>query len=420
MIADGRTIADGRMIADGRTIGVRGSRWRARVDQVGTIHPSDATLPLAWHVAGDDRWYSPATEPTVRQKWYSGYPVAETRMRVGSGDVVVRTWCVADHGGWTLLEVENDTPATVAVAFTRADIVTSREIVANPPQGIDLPAGSVVLPLGHRATLRVGLAHSQTSAAVLPDNLPSHQQVVRGWETACDVASRVVLADHTIVAEMCRARSDLLLGDEPRSPLAAIERVRLGERHADAILDIVDAAQSVISAERRARRLSWRTPHLLAHAARACVLCDDERAAGDIGRAWLRLADTPVEDLPPVVPSGLDAICWTESLLARPEPSGGRCEVLPHGIPETWWGANFEGHGLVADPFRTLSYAVRWHGARPALLWEVSGAPGLVLTGGGADADWHSVDASGETLLAAPTTIPARPDDIDAPAVSQT
>jgi len=391
--------------AVGRTIGVRGGRWRGIVDDHGTLHPepsgTDRGAPLAWHVAGDDRWYSPATEPTVRQKWYSGYPVCETRMRVGSGDVVARIWCVADHGGWTVLEFENETPATVAVALTRSDIATVRPMAPNPPQGIDLPSGSVVLPLGHRATLRVGLAHAGAEA-VLPQDLAGHQQVVRGWETACDVASRLVLADHTVVAGICRARSDLLLGSPDSSPLAAIERVLLGERGDDAVLQVVDAAQSVISAEKRAKRLGWRTPHLLAHAAHACVLLDEEMAAGDIGRAWLRLADTAVEEPPVVVPPGLDAVCWAESLLARPVASGGQCTVLPHGIPETWWGTNFEAHGLVADPHRTLSYAVRWHGARPAILWEVSGVAGLVLSGGSADPEWHSVDSSGEALLAAP------------------
>ena len=76
--------------------------------------------------------------------------------------------------------------------------------------------------------------------------------------------------------------------------------------------------------------------------------------------------------------------------------------MLPHGIPETWWGASFDCRGITADPFRTVSFAVRWHGARPALLWETSGPAGLVLTAGGDNADWHSTDASGETLLAAP------------------
>lgn len=388
----------------GRVIGVRGGNWRGIVDAHGTLHVDGAT-PLAWHVAGDDRWYSPGSEPTLRQKWYSGYPVCETRMRVGSGDLVARTWCTADRGGWTILEFENETAATVAVALTRSDVAMLRPTAPNPPQGIDLPAGSVVLPLGHRATLRVGVPHTGDSR-LLPVDLPSHQQVVRGWEAACDVASRFVLADHTVVAGICRARSDLLLVTDDSvpagTPVAAIERVRLGERGDGALFAVVDAAQSVISSEKRAKCLGWRTPHLLAHAARACVLLGEDLAADDIGRAWLRLADVPVEELPATVPDGLDAVCWTESLLARPAPSGGHCAVLPHGIPETWWGSNFEAHGLVADPHRTLSYAVRWHGARPALLWEVTGQVGLVLSGGATDPEWFSTDASGESLLAAP------------------
>jgi hypothetical protein len=36
------------------------------------------------------------------------------------------------------------------------------------------------------------------------------------------------------------------------------------------------------------------------------------------------------------------------------------------------------------------------------VLWEVKGAPGLLLTGGGADAQWHSTDSTGEALLAEP------------------
>jgi hypothetical protein len=49
-----------------------------------------------------------------------------------------------------------------------------------------------------------------------------------------------------------------------------------------------------------------------------------------------------------------------------------------------------------------LSFAVRWHGARPALLWEISGAPGIVIAGGATNEEWHSTDMSGETLLAEP------------------
>lgn len=391
--------------ARGRVIGVRGGAWRGTVDALGTVRPHDGSRELAWHVAGDDRWYSPATEPTVRQKWYSGYPVAETRMRVGSGDIVQRIWCTADAGGLTVVEFENDTPATVAVAVTRSDLLSARDLGNNPPQGIDLPVGSVVLPLAHRSTTRVALSHSGHGSGPLPADLASHQQVVRGWETACDVASRFVLPDHTVVAGICRVRSDLLLEPSLDDDAAAIELVRLGETHLDSILEVVESVTRRLKTEKKSRVLAWDTPHVLATGARACVLLDDDRAAGDVMAAWGRLADRPVAEPPLEVPAGLGAVAWAESLVARAASSGDRCDLFPWGIPQTWWGANFEAHGLVAGPRHTVSLAVRWHGDRPALLWETAGERGLALTGGAADRDWTSVETSGETLLAAPARV---------------
>jgi hypothetical protein len=114
------------------------------------------------------------------------------------------------------------------------------------------------------------------------------------------------------------------------------------------------------------------------------------------------MADRDVQEIPIEIPTGLQAIAWAESLLAQASASGGHCVLLSHGIPETWWGSPFEAHGLIADSHRTISYAVRWHGPRPAVLWEVSGQAGLLLSAGRTDPDWHTTDASGEALLAAP------------------
>jgi hypothetical protein len=386
--------------AVGRLVGVRGAPWRAVVDAHGGISPLDGTAPLDWHVAGDDRWYSPGTEPSVRQRWYAGFPVAETRMRVGAGDIVQRIWCTADAGGITVVEFENETAASVAVAVTRRDILATRVLSENPPAGIDLPAGSVVLPLGHRSSVRIGIAHGAPRAGLLPADLPGHETVVRGWETACSVASRIVLDDHSIVAGVARTRCDILLGAGGED--SAVERVRLGEVHHDAILAVADEVQRRLRAEKRAKVLAWDTPHLLATGARACVLLGDERAAADIGSSWLRLADRPVEAPPAESPGGVAGIAWIESILCAPSPSGGSCAFLSRGIPRAWWGSAFEGHGLVADPWRTVSYAVRWHGTRPALLWETSGPAGLVVTAGDAAPGWHSTEAAGETLLPAP------------------
>lgn len=389
---------------DGRTIGVRGRRWRAVVDAHGTIRPADGSAPLAWHVAGDERWYSPGHEPTVRQKWYAGFPVCETRMRVGNGDVVQRIWCTADVGGITVVEFENETAMPMAVALTRDDLLTTHDVQGVEPQGIELPTGSTVFPLGHRATMRIGLAHVSPARGRLPGDVPDHQAVVRGWETACDVASRLGLPDHTVTATIARVRSDILLDvavDDGRGT-SVIEAVRLGQVDRDSIVGVVDAVQRRLRAERRSKVLTWDVPHLMATAARACVLLDDEVAAGDIAATWLKMADRDVAEPPVTMPAGPGAIAWAETLCAQGSPAGGTCTLFPWGMPRPWWGAPVEAHGLVGDPFRTVSFAVRWHGERPALLWEVGGDPGLVLDAGRADPSWHTVDASGETLLAAP------------------
>ena len=381
-----------------RIIGNRGTAWRARVTEYGSVIPPDGP-ELDWFVAADDRWYVPRTEVSTRQKWYSGYPVGETRIRIPGGDFIQRVYSVADLGGMTVMEFENDSPMPVVVAVTRNDIYTTREPSSQVPLGIDLPDGSLVVPVGHKSTTRIALGHVNPQSGRLPDDTPSYQQVVRGWETACDAAGRITVPDHTIVAGVARLRSDILLG--VGADHAVIELVRMGESHPDAILDIVDSVQQRLKEEKRAKVLRWGTKHLLLAAAWSCVKLGDDTAAGDIGAAWLRLADRPVQNLPLEMPEGLAGIAWIEELLASGSPSGGECGILSHGIPEPWWGASFDVRHLPADPFRTVSYAVRWHGARPAVLWEITGTPGVVLHHG----DWHSADASGEALLDAPSSM---------------
>ena len=50
----------------------------------------------------------------------------------------------------------------------------------------------------------------------------------------------------------------------------------------------------------------------------------------------------------------------------------------------------------------TLSFGLRWHGPRPALLWEVDAAEPVTLTASAIDPDFSTTDAGGETLLADP------------------
>jgi len=81
-------------------------------------------------------------------------------------------------------------------------------------------------------------------------------------------------------------------------------------------------------------------------------------------------------------------------------PAGpARLALLPW-VPVDWRGQPLEVHGLPTAAGR-LSYAVRWHGLRPALLWELAGdGPEVVLTAPGFDPGWSGIGRAGEALLA--------------------
>jgi hypothetical protein len=79
--------------------------------------------------------------------------------------------------------------------------------------------------------------------------------------------------------------------------------------------------------------------------------------------------------------------------------------LLPH-FPGSWRGGPVEVHGAPTLA-GTLSFAIRWHGYRPALLWELARPdPGRAAPAGptsmscpGLDPAWTSSEDRGETLL---------------------
>ena len=104
----------------------------------------------------------------------------------------------------------NESPLPIAVAFGRGDLRSVRAPADMPIEGIDLPRGSVAFPVGHHATLTVGLAH-RGGAGALPSTWPSPEQVVRGWVAMAERAGRVVLPDEGLAAALVTARVDLSL-----------------------------------------------------------------------------------------------------------------------------------------------------------------------------------------------------------------
>jgi hypothetical protein len=65
-------------------------------------------------------------------------------------------------------------------------------------------------------------------------------------------------------------------------------------------------------------------------------------------------------------------------------------------LPHEWRGQGVEVHDAPTLAGR-ISYAVRWHGARPALLWECERP--MRLTAPGLDPAWSTAERRGEALL---------------------
>jgi hypothetical protein len=80
--------------------------------------------------------------------------------------------------------------------------------------------------------------------------------------------------------------------------------------------------------------------------------------------------------------------------------SGSTIDVLP-AFGEDWLG---QPVAVLRVPTigGSLSFALRWHGARPAILWEVEGDRPFTLTCSAIDPSWSTTDRRGEALLDAP------------------
>lgn len=400
------TSAFGAPVAQPPTIGVLGGTWRATVAPWGAVQQWDGLGTLDWSIAADDRWYVPADEPTVRQTLVEGTPIVETRVRIPNGDAVHRVYTVADHGGLTIVEVENDSSMPIAVAFSGVTVLSLRPPTDMPIRGIDLPAGAVAFPIGHRSTIAVAIPHDPTSAGarsgLLPPSLPPSTQVVRGWLAAAERASRLLVPDATMAACVVRDRCQLML-DGPAAAaedpvgflLGVADLVRMGSIAEPWMPEVVDAVAALPG--------HGSDPLLAAAfdaAERVCLAADERRAAKDLRKVRGRVLAAPsVVSQVATVPSTIDGVRGIAQL-ERAIANG--TDLFPAGVPAAWLGQNFEVYGVPTGPASEVSFALRWHGERPAVLWECTG-DAVTLTSSGAAPEWRTTDRTGDVLWPVPT-----------------
>ncbi|MEN9804479.1 MAG: hypothetical protein RIS41_1326 [Actinomycetota bacterium] len=405
--------------------GVLGSTWRAAVTPWGDLEFEDGTPPLQWYVAADDRWHHPAREVAVRRRLVDGTPVFETRLRVPRGDVVHTVWSTSvGDVGVTVVDVVNDSALPVAVAFSRADLVTSRPVAASPSgewpaPGLELPVAPMVLPVGHRSSARVMLRHDGRTEA-LAGELPEVDSVVRGWLAVAERAGRFVVPDlidsvplaDRVIAARCQA---VLHGGDADTAAERLldldERVRANVESAEPV-SVAGLVEELLDDLRRGRVDA--SAARLALAAGARLLADDSRAVDDLIGAVAKFRGTRADDLAgawgTVDPAtSLDVSrhvlpALVHDRLAR-LTARDTVTLLADGMPTDWYGVSCEAHGIAVGARHRVSFAVRWHGERPAVLWEIDGPPGLVVRTG-VDESWSTVESRGEALWHAPRRPP--------------
>ena len=301
-------------------------------------------------------------------------------------------------------------------------------------QGIDLPAGSVVFPVGHHATMRAAILIDDSGRRISAqelESLPSFEQVERGWLAALRVASRVDVPEASWANVLTTQRCNLLLG-AANSRLAAgdatgetedavdlildrAERVKLGDKPSEWIDEVATATESIIRRCAKNRTVQWFEQRAILSASMVLHRAGETRGQHDIAQAWSRLlgavggqlsagADITRDGLTDF--SGVRQIAWIESQLVA-QRHDDVIEICPRGIDASWLGTNFECHKLVASPEHLISFAVRWHGEKPALLWEIDGPIGARVAASAVDQTFSSTEMRGETLLtgfAAPQT----------------
>jgi hypothetical protein len=409
---------------------VLGSSHQALVDEHGAITPDGGRWQLDWWIGADDRWHLPAREAAVRQTLVGAAPVVETALRIPGGDAVHRAWGVGGPAGLVAVEIENASPAPFVAAVvigpaesgrvrsvaTRGSWVTvdgrpalraprpaSRWAAGLPSETFDVVAAggaqarpftgvggrrtrlevALLHPVAHRTRLRWALAAGRPDRSVPVEAvdlslLPDAGAAAAGWDAQLHRGMRVAVPDEWLQRAIDAGRASLLLAAEARRRPSPDDVAALEDWGFDA-----EAAAAW-------RRLGTR--------ARA--------------RASRRAPDpTPWRTVRARVASASSTFTWPDgpALLLRAVrdllvgASGEESAELLIELPPEWRGQDLEVHDA---PTRAggVSYAVRWHGARPALLWECERP--IRLSAPGLDRAWSTSEARGEALLAAPVDPP--------------
>jgi hypothetical protein len=227
-----------------------------------------------------------------------------------------------------------------------------------------------LLPVPHRTSVRAALAPGSPREPVDLSRLASPTDAARGWAAQLRRGMRLRVGDDRVDGAVDEARTQLLLAAQRGRPdgptVAALEDWGFDQEFAAAW------SRAGGSGRRQARRRPSRPPHVT----ELDALLDRATTPRGLGGVAAEL------------------LLCARSMVAWEAPDGAL--VLLSELPAAWRGRDLDVQDV---PTRAgpLSYAVRWHGDRPALLW--SAPPGVRVSAPGLDAAWWTDAQEGEALL---------------------
>ncbi|MET0729366.1 MAG: hypothetical protein ABWZ76_13815 [Acidimicrobiales bacterium] len=330
--------------------------------------------------------------------------------------------------------------------------------------GAGLAQAALLFPLAHTATLRVvvPLGDDGEAPAAGPQAYPSAQEVASGWSLQAGRGARLEVPDrrlrdavaasvrHLLLgqgaldetvaldlagfpAEAARSlingRVDLARSDRPGAALATVVRHWELTRDTEFARGMVDLVAALLARLGRVRDGDDRGAgnRALPGAAAMLEAAGEARAAADVLVVARRAPAAPA----PGGPGLRDLLGAANGTWSWPGPRTGHDPVanaalvrlvrdqlvadgddglvLSPGVPESWLGQGWELHDAPTRHGR-LSYAVRWHGDRPALLWHVDphdADAAVRLTVPTLDPAWSSTACKGDALLG-PVALPVK------------
>jgi hypothetical protein len=218
--------------------------------------------------------------------------------------------------------------------------------------------------------------------------------------------------DESLAQRVVRERCQLMLdgpADTAAHPveflLGVSQLVRMGSVADEWIPEVAEAVAALVTV--RDHPLLGAAIDAAEH---VCVAAGERRAVRDLAK--VRHSLSPGTSVPPRIADGVGLLVWLERTIAT------GADLFPAGIPADWLGTNFEVYGVPTGPSSSVSFALRWHGERPAVLWECTGEP-FTLTASLVAPDWSSAERTGETLWPMPPgAVPVLPADDEAAAES--